>query len=129
MQSHVDIKRPTIDDYSKALDAFMATGLEVQITELDFTINFDTDGSSPSYNYKNEGETIDEQAEFVGDFMTMVTKKQINRNKNVSPKGITGVTLWVFMMVDLGEKKVSRFCLVNRLTTQNRLSKLFCRQV
>lgn len=94
MQSHVDIKRPTIDEYSKALDAFMATGLEVQITELDFTINFDTDGSSPSYNYKNEGETIDEQAEFVGDFMTMVTKKQINRNKNVSPKGITGVTLW-----------------------------------
>ena len=45
MQSHVDIKRPTIEEYGAALEKFMAAGYEVQITELDFTINFDTDGT------------------------------------------------------------------------------------
>ena len=97
MQSHVDIKRPTIEEYGTALEKFMNAGYEVQITELDFTINFDTDGTDkkdPSYDYKNEGETIEEQAAFVKDFMEMVIAKQKNRNKTVSPKGITGLTIW-----------------------------------
>ena len=94
MQSHVDIKRPTIEEYGAALEKFMAAGYEVQITELDFTINFNTDGSNPSYEYKNEGETIEEQAAFVKDFMEMVIAKQKNRDKTVSPKGITGLTIW-----------------------------------
>lgn len=97
MQSHVDIKRPTIEEYGAALEKFMAAGYEVQITELDFTINFDTDGTDkedPSYSYKNEGETIQEQAVFVKDFMEMVIAKQKNRDKTVSQKGITGLTLW-----------------------------------
>ena len=97
MQSHVDIKRPTIEEYGAALEKFMAAGYEVQITELDFTINFDTDGTDkkdPSYDYKNEGETIEEQAAFVKDFMEMVIAKQKNRDKTVSPKGITGLTIW-----------------------------------
>ena len=94
MQSHVDIKRPTIEEYGAALEKFMAAGYEVQITELDFTINFYTDGSNPSYDYKNEGETIEEQAAFVKDFMEMVIAKQKNRDKTVSPKGITGLTIW-----------------------------------
>ncbi len=94
MQSHVDVKRPTIEEYGAALEKFMAAGYEVQITELDFTINFNTDGSNPSYDYKNEGETIEEQAAFVKDFMEMVIAKQKNRDKTVSPKGITGLTIW-----------------------------------
>lgn len=97
MQSHVDIKRPTIEEYGAALEKFMAAGYEVQITELDFTINFDTDGTDkkdPLYDYKNEGETIEEQAAFVKDFMEMVIAKQKNRDKTVSPKGITGLTIW-----------------------------------
>lgn len=97
MQSHVDIKRPTIEEYGAALEKFMAAGYEVQITELDFTINFDTDGTDkkdPSYDYENEGETIEEQAAFVKDFMEMVIAKQKNRDKTVSPKGITGLTIW-----------------------------------
>lgn len=94
MQSHVDIKRPTIEEYGTALEKFMAAGYEVQITELDFTINFNTDGSNPSYDYKNEGETIEEQAAFVKDFMEMVIAKQKNRDKTISPKGITGLTIW-----------------------------------
>ena len=97
MQSHVDVKRPTIEEYGAALEKFMAAGYEVQITELDFTMNFDTDGpdkQDPSYDYKNEGETIEEQAAFVKDFMEMVIAKQKNRDKTVSPKGITGLTIW-----------------------------------
>lgn len=97
MQSHVDVKRPTIEEYGAALEKFMAAGYEVQITEFDFTINFDTDGTDkkdPSYDYKNEGETIEEQAAFVKDFMEMVIAKQKNRDKTVSPKGITGLTIW-----------------------------------
>ena len=97
MQSHVDIKRPTIEEYGAALEKFMEAGYEVQITELDFTINFDTDGTDkkdPSYDYENEGETIEEQAAFVKDFMEMVIAKQKNRDKTVSPKGITGLTIW-----------------------------------
>lgn len=97
MQSHVDIRRPTLEEYSAAMDAFLATGLEVQITELDITINFDTDdtdGRNPSFMYKNEGETIEDQAAFTKDFIKMIVEKQKNRDKSVSPKGITGITVW-----------------------------------
>lgn len=97
MQSHVDIRRPTLEEYGAALDAFLATGLEVQITELDITINFDTDdseGREPSYAYKNEGETDEDQAAFTKDFMKLIVEKQKNRDKAVNPKGITGITIW-----------------------------------
>ncbi len=97
MQSHVDIRRPTLEEYGKALDAFFATGLEVQITELDITINFDTDdsnGRTPTYGYKSEGETNEDQAAFTKDFMKMIVEKQKNRDKTISPKGITGLTIW-----------------------------------
>lgn len=94
MQSHVDIRRPTIEEYGNALEQFLNTGLEVQITELDITINFNTDGDHPTYAYKNEKETNEDQAAFVRDFMNMVIDKQLNRDKAVSPKGITGITIW-----------------------------------
>lgn len=92
MQSHVDITRPTLEEYGAALDRFMGTGLEVQITELDITINFDHEGKT--WQYKNKKETDEQQAAFVGDFMKMVVKKQKERDTKVSPKGITGVTIW-----------------------------------
>ncbi|MDY3909732.1 MAG: endo-1,4-beta-xylanase [Eubacterium sp.] len=94
MQSHVDIKVPTVEEYGDALEQFLNTGLEVQITELDMTINFNTDGDNPSYNYKKEGETNEDQAAFVSEFMNMIISKQLNRDKSVSPKGITSLTLW-----------------------------------
>ena len=97
MQSHVDIRRPTIEEYKTALEAFLNTGLEVQITELDITINFDTDDSNdkePSFSYKNEGETDEDQAEFTRDFMKMILDVHKNRDTAVSPKGLTGITIW-----------------------------------
>ena len=97
MQSHVDIKRPTIEEYGNALKTFINAGLEVQITELDITINFDTDdtdGRTPTYAYKNEKETAEEQAAFTKDFFKQIVDIQKNRDKTISPKGITGITVW-----------------------------------
>lgn len=97
MQSHVDIKRPTIEQYKTALDAFLKTGLEVQITELDITINFDTDdtdGRTPTFAYRNEHETNEEQAAYTKELMKVIVDAQKNRDKAVNPKGITGITMW-----------------------------------
>lgn len=97
MQSHVDIKRPTLEEYGNALKAFINAGLEVQITELDITINFDTDetdGRTPTYAYKNEKETDADQAAFTKDFIKQIVDIQKNRDKTKSPKEITGITVW-----------------------------------
>ena len=94
MQSHVDVKVPTVQQYGEALEKFLASGYEIQITELDFTINFDTEGSNASYSYRNENETDAHQEKFVKNLMKTIVAKQKNRDKSVNPKGITSVTLW-----------------------------------
>lgn len=94
MQSHVDVKVPTVKEYGDALEKFLASGYEIQITELDFTINFDTEGATATYNYKDEGETDADQELFVKSLMETIITKQKNRDKTVNPKGITSITLW-----------------------------------
>ena len=94
MQSHVDVKVPTVKQYGDALEKFLAAGYEIQITELDFTINFDTEGSSASYSYVDENETNNDQKKFVSNLMKTIIEKQKNRDINVNPKGITNITLW-----------------------------------
>lgn len=91
MQSHVDIDRPLLEEYGDALDKFLATGLEVQVTELDVTINFDHENT---FSYKNEKQTDADQAVFVKELMQLIVNKQKNRDKTVNPKGITGITIW-----------------------------------
>lgn len=94
MQSHVDVKVPTVKQYGDALERFLAAGYEIQITELDFTINFDTEGSSATYSYVDEKETAADQKKFVKNLMETIIVKQKNRNKELNPKGITGITMW-----------------------------------
>lgn len=94
MQSHVDVKVPTVQQYGEALEKFLAAGYEIQITELDFTINFDTEGSRASYSFKDENETDADQEKFVKNLMETIITKQKNRDKTVNPKGITSITLW-----------------------------------
>lgn len=94
MQSHVDVKVPTVKQYGDALERFLAAGYEIQITELDFTINFDTEGSSASYSYADENETKADQKKFVKNLMKTIITKQKNRDITVNPKGITSLTLW-----------------------------------
>ncbi len=91
MQTHVDVDRPTLDEYGAAMDKFLATGLEVQVTEMDVTTNFDPDNSNV---VQNKGQTNEDQAEYVGDLMKLIVMKQKQRDKIVSPKGITGITIW-----------------------------------
>lgn len=91
MQSHVDVDRPTIEQYESALQQFLATGLEVQVTELDVTINWD---HLKTYTYKNEHQTNEDQAYYVRELMEMIINAQKNRDKSVSPKGITSFTIW-----------------------------------
>ena len=84
-------------EYGNALKAFINAGLEVQITELDITINFDTDdtdGRTPTYAYKNEKETDVDQAAFTKDFIKQIVDIQKNCVKTKSLKGITGITVW-----------------------------------
>ena len=54
----------------------------------------DTDGRTPTYAYKNEKETDADQAAFTKDFIKQIVDIQKNRNKIISPKGITGITVW-----------------------------------
>lgn len=80
MQSHISTDYPSIESYSAAVDKFLATGLEVQVTELDIGID--------------EGKTDKDQAQHYKDILTLLVNKQKNRNVSVNAKGITGVTIW-----------------------------------
>lgn len=91
MQTHVDVDRPTLEEYGAAMDKFLATGLEVQVTEMDVTINFDPDNANV---VQDKGQTNEDQAKYVGDLMKLIVTKQKQRDKAVSPKGITGITIW-----------------------------------
>ena len=57
-------------------------------------IKDDTDGRTPTYAYKNEKETDADQAAFTKDFIKQIVDIQKNRDKTISPKGITGITVW-----------------------------------
>lgn len=91
MQSHVDVDRPTIKEYKTALERFLATGLEIQLTELDMTINWN---HTSTYTYENENQTHEDQAAFVKALMEMIISTHKNRNTAENPKGITGITIW-----------------------------------
>ena len=83
MQSHLDVKRPGVGKYESALETFLATGLEVQITELDVTIN-----------YVESGQDDEDQARYVKSLMETIIYLNEHRDQSVNPKGITGITLW-----------------------------------
>ena len=63
MQSHLSVGRPTVEEYGAALDKFLATGLEVQITELDVTINYSWEDET--FQYKDKGETNEVLANYL----------------------------------------------------------------
>lgn len=80
MQSHITISYPSLSKYGAAVDKFLATGLQVQVTELDIGM---------------EGkQTETDQAKHYSDVLTLLVNKQKNRDKAVNAKGITGVTIW-----------------------------------
>ena len=62
------------------MDKFLATGLQVQVTELDIGIE--------------DGQTEEDLANHYSDIMKLLVSKQVNRDKSVNARGITGVTVW-----------------------------------
>jgi len=78
MQMHLDVNYPSVNAVGNTIDKFKNAGFEIQITELDVTINF----------HRNSGHTLENQAKYYGDlFKMLVQKKKGGAN-------ITSVTLW-----------------------------------
>lgn len=80
MQSHMDIDDPTLELYATTLDKFLATGLQVQVTELDIGMT--------------EGKTAEEHAAYYKAIMSLIREKHEKRDKTINPRGVTGVTIW-----------------------------------
>ena len=78
MQSHLDARSgsdafPSVSVYKKALDKFCETGLDVQVTELDVTVN------------GNDKESFKQQAQYYSDIMDAIVAQKDN---------ISCVTFW-----------------------------------
>lgn len=80
MQSHITVSYPSLEKYGTAVDKFLATGLQVQVTELDIGIS--------------DTQTEEDLAQHYSDIMQLLISKQKNRDKTVNARGITGVTVW-----------------------------------
>lgn len=80
MQSHMTVSYPSVEKYSTTLDKFLATGLQVQVTELDIGMEGD--------------QTVEDQAEQYKKILSLLISKHKNRDQIVNPRGITGVTIW-----------------------------------
>lgn len=80
MQSHITVSYPSLEKYGTAVDKFLATGLQVQVTELDIGIS--------------DTQTEEDLAQHYSDIMKLLISKQKNRDKTVNARGITGVTVW-----------------------------------
>ncbi len=84
MQSHLDVRYPEVGVVKKAVEKFATIGdgsLEIQLTELDVTINFN--GAT--------GFTLDQQTTYYADLMEMIVDLRRNEGFN-----ITAVTFWGF---------------------------------
>lgn len=106
MQSHLDIDYPTIDSIGKTIDKFKEAGLEIQITELDVTLNCPKGSYNPIYR-RND----DDQAEYYSKLMKMlIEKKKAGAN-------ITGITFWGLSDSNSWRSKYSPLLFVSGMNT------------
>lgn len=80
MQSHMSVEEPSLELYGETLDKFLATGLQVHVTELDIQID--------------EGKDEDAQAEKYKGIFSTIRDRHEKRDKTVNPRGVTCVTVW-----------------------------------
>lgn len=80
MQSHMSVEEPSVELYGETLDKFLATGLQVHVTELDIQID--------------EGKDESDQAEKYKAIFSTIREKHEKRDKTVNPRGVTCVTVW-----------------------------------
>ncbi|MDR1699691.1 MAG: endo-1,4-beta-xylanase [Lachnoclostridium sp.] len=84
MQSHIDLSYPSVEEVKTAIDRFAAIGdgaLEIQLTELDVTMNFN----------EATGGTFELQTEYYSELMKMLVRAKRDEGIN-----ITNVTFWGF---------------------------------
>jgi len=79
MQMHLDAAYPAIATIGRTIDTFTNAGFEIQITELDVTLNFHS--WAPA-------RTVQQQEQYWGDLFTMLVQKQ------KGGANITSVTFW-----------------------------------
>ncbi len=88
---HLDVKRPSPSgsgEIARAIDKFTAEGLEIQITELDVTFNFDYDSGANNAVDRSKNQTLEQQCIYYDTlFRTILDKKKKGAN-------ITGITFW-----------------------------------
>ena len=77
MQSHVSMTYPTLLDYEKALKAFFALGVDVQVTEMEIAFG---------------GKSANQEA--LGDLYAEYFKLFLKYRKLPGKNGISGITLW-----------------------------------
>ncbi len=82
MQSHLDVDYPLVNSYLDTVQAFITAGYDVQVTELDVTIN------NASGSYKDENQTDEDQAAYMAKLIGGLSSLQNETH------GITGLTLW-----------------------------------
>lgn len=80
MQSHMSVEEPSLELYGETLDKFLATGLQVHVTELDIQID--------------EGKDEEAQAEKYKGILSTIRDRHEKRDKTVNPRGVTCVTVW-----------------------------------
>jgi len=80
MQMHLDVGYPTVEKIGDTIDKFKEAGFEIQITELDATLNGEW--------YKGPELTPDDQTKYYGDLFKMMIEKK-NGGAN-----ITSLTFW-----------------------------------
>jgi len=77
MQAHLDVDWPAPSFVGEAVQKFMDAGFEIQLTEIDVTINF-----------RQDFYTLEDQANYYYELMSMlISKKKAGGN-------ITGITFW-----------------------------------
>jgi endo-1,4-beta-xylanase len=79
MQMHLDAAYPSVSAIGNTIDAFTNAGFEIQITELDVTLNFHSWAGT---------RTVAQQERYWGDLFTMLIQKQRGG------ANITSITFW-----------------------------------
>ena len=82
MQSHLDVGYPSASVYKTALEKFISTGLEVQITELDITTN---NFSSQASLYKEIFQLAVNNAKYITALTLWGTNDSISWRRNQNP--------------------------------------------
>ncbi|MCM1245733.1 MAG: endo-1,4-beta-xylanase [Roseburia sp.] len=112
MQSHLDLSYPSVLNYKKALEMFHVNipETEIQITELDATMNYGRDTATGKMGFLDKGETDKKQAAYYYDIMkAIIQEKQAGAN-------VTGIIFWS-LYDNVSWRSLGQPCIFNGLNS------------